>query len=95
MSVLPVVGLTEQLRYVAPIVGIRASDEFGISAGALYVSVGGEFSAGIAFVVGSIGQRDKSFTAGIGLGYTNDEDEEFKFAEHPIIMLGGNVRLSN
>ena len=57
--------------------------------------LGGEFSAGIAFAVGSIGEQDKSFTAGVGLGYTKEEGEEFEFAEHPILMLGGNIRLSN
>ena len=93
-SVIPGLGLTEQLKYVAPRIGIQTSDEFAVSVGALYVSVE-DVAAGIAFAVGSIGQQDKSFTAGIGLGYTKEEGEEFKFAEHPIIMLGGNIRLSN
>ena len=95
ISAVPGLGLTEQLRYVAPRISTQTSDELAVSAGALYVSFGGEFSAGIAFAVGSIGRQDKSFTAGIGLGYTKEEEEEFEFAEHPIIMLGGNVRLSN
>lgn len=95
ISVFPFVGFTEQFKYVAPRIGIRASDEFALSAGVLYVSIAGEFSAGIAFAVGSIGQQDKSFTAGIGLGYTKGENGDFEFAKHPIIMLGGNVRISN
>jgi len=95
VSIVPGLGLTEQLRYVAPRIGIQTSDDFAVSAGVLYVSVGGEFSAGIAFAVGSIGQQDKSFTAGMGLGYVKEEEGEFEFAEHPILMLGGNVRLSD
>ena len=93
-SIIPGLGVTEQLRYVAPRIGIQTSDEFAVSAGALYVSAG-EGAAGIAFCVASMGQQDKSFTAGLGLGYTKEEDEEFEFAKHPILMLGGNVRLSN
>jgi hypothetical protein len=42
-----------------------------------------------------MGPPDKSFTAGIGLGYTKEEDEDFKFADRPVILLGGNIRLSN
>ncbi len=95
VSIVPGLGLTEQLRYVAPRIGIQTSEVFAVSAGALYVSVGGEFSAGIAFAVGSMGQQDKSFTAGIGLGYIKEEDGAFEFAERPILMLGGNVRLSD
>ena len=95
VSIVPGLGLTEQLRYVAPRIGIQTSDEFAVSAGVLYVSFGGEFSAGIAFAVGSVGQQDKSFTAGMGLGYIKEEDEAFEFAERPILMLGGNVRLSD
>ena len=93
-SVIPGLGLTEQLKYVAPRIGIQTSDEFAVSVGALYISAK-DVAAGIAFAVGSIGQQDNSFTAGIGLGYTKAEEEEFKFDEHPIIMLGGNIRLSN
>lgn len=93
-SVIPGLGLTEQLKYVAPRIGIQTSDEFAASLGALYISTE-DVAVGIAFAVGSIGQQDKSFTAGIGLGYTNGEGEESKFAEHPIIMFGGNIRLSN
>ncbi len=94
-SVIPGLGLTEQVKYIAPKIGMQTSDKFAISGGALYVSVMDEFTAGIAFVVGSIGQQDKSFTVGIGLGYTKEESEKFKFAEHPIAILGGNIRLSN
>ena len=93
-SVLPGAGLDNQLKYVAPKIGIQASDKLAVSMGALYISAG-DVAAGIAFAVGSIGQQDKSFTVGIGLGYTKEEEEDFKFAEHPIIMLGGNIRLSN
>lgn len=93
-SVIPGLGLTEQLKYIAPRFGFQTSDEFAVSVGAIYVSIE-DVAAGIAFGVGTIGRQDKSFTAGIGLGYTSEEEEDFKFADHPIIMMGGNIRLSN
>jgi hypothetical protein len=94
MSVVPGVGLGDQLKYLAPRIGIQTSDEFAVSFGALYATVEGD-AAGIAFAVASMGQPDKSFTAGLGLGYTKVEDEDFKFGDHPVLLLGGNIRLSN
>lgn len=106
MSIVPVVDFDEQIRYIAPRIGIQISDKLAVSVGTLYISFANspefpEGSAGIAFAVGTIGHHDKSFTAGIGFGYTNcqtplsEEDEDFEFVKHPIIMFGGNIRLSN
>ena len=95
MSVIPGISLTEQLMYVAPRVGVRPSDDIALSAGVLYASIREVGAAGIAFAVGTFGREDQNFTAGIGLGYTKGEGQGFEFADHPIIMLGGNVRLSN
>ncbi|MFQ5633135.1 MAG: hypothetical protein ACE5I1_30575, partial [bacterium] len=101
-SILPGVSFDEQLKYFAPKIGVRASEKFAFSIGALYTDVE-DVSAGIVFAVASFGEQDNSFTAGIGLGYTRekdnhngiDGDDGFKFADHPVIMLGGNFRLSN
>ena len=49
----------------------------------------------ITFASGTIGKPDKSFTFGLGMGYTKSEGERFEFAKHPILVLGDNVRLSN
>lgn len=94
-SLLPGLSLDEQLMYVAPRIGKQFTDKFSLSAGALYLSVVDEFAAGIAFGSATYGEPDKSFTIGLGLGYTKEEGEDFQFADHPILMLGGNVRLSN
>ncbi len=94
ISVLPGVKISDQLIYLAPRVGIMASDNFALSAGALYVSVA-DIAAGIAFGTATIGPPDRNFTAGIGLGYAKEEGKELNFANHPIIMLGGNLRISN
>ena len=44
--------------------------------------------------LGQKGSPDKSFTCGIGLGYIAEEGEDVDFAEHPVLLLGGNIRLS-
>ena len=93
-SFIPGLSLGEQLKYVAPRIGINIEDKFAISTGALYVHVD-DVAAGIGFIVGTYGERDHSFTLGFGLGYTRDEENDFRFAEHPILMFGGNVRISN
>ena len=93
-SVIPGLGITDQLKYFAPKVGFQPGKDFAFSVGALYMTVH-DVAAGIAFATGSIGQQDKSFTLGLGMGYTKTEGGKFEFAEHPVIMLGGKIRISN
>lgn len=92
MSVFPGGPLEAQLKYVAPRIGVQISDKYAISAGTLYATGGddGGTSFGVAFAVGTIEQRNKSFTVGIGRTYGDDELES-----ETILMVGGNVRLSN
>ncbi len=94
-SLLPGASFNEQLMYIAPRIGKQFTEKFSLSTGALYLSVVDEFAAGIAFGSATYGEPDKSFTIGLGFGYTKEEGEDFSFADHPILMLGGNVRLSN
>ncbi len=95
ISILPGLSVDKQMRYIAPRFGMQISDNLSFSTGILYTSFAGEYTAGIAFATSTIGSYDKSITLGSGLGYTKSEDEEFEFAKHPIIMLGGNARLTN
>lgn len=92
MSIFPGVPLEAQLKYVAPRIGVQISDKYAISAGTLYATGGddGGESFGVAFAVGTIGQKDKSLTAGIGRTYGGEDLES-----ETILMVGGNVRLSN
>ena len=93
VSVFPAVGLNDQILSVASKFGLYASDDVSLSAGMLYMrAIGGD--GGIAFVVGTKGSPDKSFTCGIGLGYIAEEGEDVDFAEHPVLLIGGNIRLS-
>ena len=94
LSVVPGLGLSEQILSVAPKFSLYDSGDVALSAGVLYMNVADEGAGGMAFVVGTKGTPDKSFTCGIGLGYIAEEDENVDFAEHPVLLLGGNIRLS-
>ena len=93
LSVIPGLGLGEQILSLAPKFGLYASGDVALSMGVLYMKVADE-GGGMAFVVGTKGSPDKSFTCGIGLGYIAEEGEDVDFAEHPVLLLGGNIRLS-
>ena len=94
LSVIPGLGLGEQILSLAPKFGLYASGDVALSMGVLYMKVADEGAGGMAFVVGTKGSPDKSFTCGIGLGYIAEEGEDVDFAEHPVLLLGGNIRLS-
>ncbi|MBN1349618.1 hypothetical protein JXJ21_09430 [candidate division KSB1 bacterium] len=95
VSVLPGLGLADQVKYIAPRVGFNTSKNVSLSVGALCASFADEYAAGIAFAVGTFGPLENCFTSGLGLGYTSGEDGDFEFAKNPIIVLGYNKRLSN
>jgi hypothetical protein len=95
LSVFPGLGLGDQLLSLAPKIALSQNDDFALSAGTLYMSISDEGGGGMAFLVGTKGSPDKSFTAGLGLGYINEKDEPVDFAAHPVILLGSNIRLSD
>ena len=90
ISIIPGLGLDEQLVYFAPKVGARVSDRFAVSAGYLFARVAEEGfrnGAGIGFAVATVGGSDNSFTGGFGLAHSEGDVK-------PILMLGGQARLS-
>ena len=94
-SVIPGLGLGEQLFYVSPKIGFEAGDRASVAVGALFAGVGGDDfddgeSASIGFAVGTFGDRRRSVTLGVGLG---DTSGEFTDAV-PILMAGGTATLS-
>ncbi len=93
VSFIPGAGLSDQVLSVAPKLGLYAGDDVALAAGVLYMHVAGN-TGGMAFVVGTKGSPDKSLTCGLGLGYIAAEGEHVDFAEHPVLLLGGNIRLS-
>ncbi|QLH53120.1 MAG: hypothetical protein CH6_0777 [Candidatus Kapaibacterium sp.] len=65
-------------------------NEFSFAVGGLVTSIPDEFSGGIIYGCGTWGTDNNSLTIGLGLPH-----EEWKTFKNPIILLGGDVRLSN
>ena len=85
-------GATSQLIYFAPKITPYQSDQFAVSGGMLYLnsSTGGSDGAGILYTVGTYGGQKAALTVGLGWGFYGSD-----IADRPILMLGGEVRLSN
>jgi hypothetical protein len=93
-SVIPGLGLGEQLFYISPKVGFSLGDHASVAVGALVAGSGAGDSDGesayIGFAVGTVGGPRRSLTLGLGLG---DTSSEFSDAV-PIVMAGGTATLS-
>ncbi len=90
MSIFP--EAETQVMYFTPKVGIVQSPKVNFAVGALMAAVpfdGDANSAGILYGVGTWGEVDASFTAGLGYGYTNG-----KLASNPAVLLGAESRIS-
>jgi hypothetical protein len=97
VSVVPGLGLREQALYVAPRLAFTTSRTTSLSTGVLFATAGDEtdrVGAGIAFGVGTFGTREASLTAGLGFGFVTS-DGDFEMAKKPIVMIGGELQLSN
>lgn len=104
MSIVPFVGLDEQVFYASPKIGFEVSEKLARGAGAAYAGGGGEGGVGIAFALATVGRPEKSFTAGIGFAGSRESEYDirmrisrdvWKWRDKPILMLGGSVQLSN
>jgi hypothetical protein len=95
VSTIPAIGLGEQLFYVSPKLGFNLSDRAAVSVGVLLAGAGWDDdfdSVGIAFAVGTFGSPDRSLSLGFGLARELGTD----YADtEPILMLGGQARLSD
>jgi hypothetical protein len=76
------------LWFVMPKVGIVQTKDVNIAVGAIYGGVRGT-SGGVAYVAGTFGSADHSFTAGVGRGLVGAT-----VAGEPVFMLGGETRVS-
>lgn len=88
VSIIP--GSDQQLFYFTPKVGLKQGPTTNFSLGALVIGVPssmGPEMTGVLYGVGTWGSPDASVTAGMGYGFVQDE-----LADHPAIMLGGEVR---
>ena len=94
-TIIPGLNLGRQLFYLAPRVGANFSEQFALSTGAIMLTFDRKNTFGITFATGTFGTPDKSATLGIGFLFGKAEGEAVKFAKKPVVMWGGNLRLSN
>jgi hypothetical protein len=91
LTLLP--GASDQIFYLAPKLAFTTQDEmFSAGVGALYLNT---FSSendalGIVYGIGTYGTPRAGLTLGLGYGYSEGE-----FASNPVILLGGEVQVSN
>ena len=86
ISVFPGTGLSGQLFYFTPKVGLYQSKSANLAAGAFLATADGELAA-IYYGVGTLGNADQSVTAGLGYGRAGDDGQA-------ILMVGGESRIS-
>ena len=109
-SVVPGLGLDEQVLYVAPRFGKQFSEHVAVSAGLLYGRTGGNDDAtdlGLGFAVATLGKPDESLTVGLGVARTVEYETSGRYvngvlryerqrdiAHTPVLMVGGTKQLS-
>jgi hypothetical protein len=90
-SVLPGLGLDEQVFYLTPKVGLFASPKVNVAVGALVAGAGSltdEGPFGLGYGVATFGGEDGSITTGAGFGFARSSTSQAVF------MLGGSRRVS-
>ncbi len=91
VSVIPGLGLSEQLFYVSPRIGKQFSDRVAVSGGVLYAR-GGEGTdnaeLGVGFAMATFGGPDKSLTLGLAVPIGRE------VSRTPVLIVGGTARLS-
>lgn len=90
ISLLPT--MREQIMYISPKITPLHSENLSLAAGVFIVTSTHkiEFTEGlgIAYTMTTIGDKDKSFTAGLGWGFSGEN-----FSNKPIIILGGDIKI--
>ncbi len=69
--------------------GFQVADKFYAGAGAMYLTMPGEFSAGIGYGLGTYGTYNSNISLGLGWGFVDET-----FEQKPFIMIGGMARIS-
>ncbi len=92
VSIIPGLGLGDQLFYVAPRIGKQFSDRLAVSGGVLWArgGEGEDEQLGVGFAMATFGPPDKSLTVGGGVVRTVERDASYT----PVIVFGGTARLS-
>lgn len=96
ISIIPGIGLNEQIFFFAPKLGIVQKRNFALSTGVMVVKVPeADVIPGIVYGVSTWGNSDKSLTVGLGWGWIYDKEEAWEVMNSPIIMVGGEHRVSS
>jgi hypothetical protein len=93
LSIVPGLGLDEQVYYFTPKVGVYASPSVNVSLGALIAGVGrlsdNGSPFGIVYGVSTFGGEDASFSTGAGFGFQGSSR-----TSNALVMVGGSSRVS-
>jgi hypothetical protein len=90
-SLLPGLGIDEQVFYFTPKIGLVASDRLNVAVGALVAGVGAlsdEGPFGMGYGVATFGGEDANVTAGVGFGFAQSSTSA------AVLMLGGSTRVT-
>jgi hypothetical protein len=92
VSMVPFIGLGEQLFYVSPKLGFHLGDRASVAVGGFLAGGGEDLNKmGILFGVGTFGTPEKSLSVGLGLAR---ELAEFSDTD-TILMVGGQVQVAD
>jgi hypothetical protein len=95
VSVVPGLGLGEQVFYVSPKIGWNVGDRGAVAVGGLFARAGSdgayddEESLGIGYAVGTVGGRARSLSLGLGAVKASDGGDPT-----PLLMVGGAATVS-
>lgn len=97
MSIVPGLGIDEQLFYATPKIGVVSTPRVNVAVGVLALHAGlgsddgdeSDANAGVLYTVGTFGGVNASVTGGIGFGYAGGS-----LSGNPALMIGGETRLS-
>lgn len=91
LSIIPGLGLDEQLYYITPKLGVVSGPDLNISVGALVAGaprLWNDSPFGVVYGVATFGGEDRNFTTGAGLVYNKTHSDK------ALLMLGGTNRVS-
>jgi hypothetical protein len=89
MSIVPGLGIDEQVFYLTPKVGLLSGPRVNVAVGALVAGVGSLSDygpVGIGYGAATFGGEDASLTTGVGFGFDRNSTSQ------ALLMVGGSMR---
>lgn len=95
VSTIPGLGLSEQLAYVSPKIGVQLSDKASVAVGGLIAGIPGSGddlgSVAVGYGLGTFGTSRTSLT--LGAGFLRELGDQYAPTQ-PLILIGAQHRLS-